>query len=306
MILGTKDKRILPRLSDKEEYLYVEHARIEQDDASICIIQGRQKTPVPVAAVSCLIMGPGTTVTHRAMQALGDARCLVVWGGEDLRAFYAVGFEKDRKAGNLLRQARMWADENAHLAVVRRMYAMRFADIKMDGMSLEEMRGLEGLRMKDLYERTAEANGAKWDGRTYDRDDFESGTAVNKALTTGNQLLYNVCRAAVHVLGYSPALGFIHTGRMDSFVYDLADLYKADIVIPVAFSKELESYEGRDFGREVRERCHLRMKNMGLLKQIPKDMEHLFGAEDCDPSGLWDGGNGVVEQSVNYYDNMKK
>ena len=291
--------RILPRLEDKEEYLYVEKALIEQDDSSICIIQGDKKTPVPICSLSCLILGPGTAITHRAIQAVTESRCILVWGGDNLRTFYATGFEKDRTSQNILRQVEYYSDKEKHLQVVRKMYGMRFKDMKADGLTVEQMRGIEGLRMKEIYLKYATKNGVPWDGRKYNPGKFSEQSKVNQLLTVGNQLLYNICRAAIYTLGYSPTIGFIHTGHMDSFVYDLADLYKDDIVIPQAFELAAENIVDP---KKMRIKCHERMKEKKLLKQINKDIQYLFGdMSDDSQTGLWNI-DGVSEMGVNYCD----
>ncbi len=293
------DRRILPRLEDKEEYLYVEKALIEQDDSSICIIQGDKTTPVPICSLACLILGPGTTITHRAIQAVTESRCILIWSGDNLRTFYATGFEKDRTSQNILKQVEHYSDKEKHLQVVRKMYGMRFKDMKTDGLTLEQMRGIEGLRMKEIYQNYSRQIGVQWDGRRYNPGKFTEQSIVNQLLTVGNQLLYNICRGAIYTLGYTPAIGFIHTGHMDSFVYDLADLYKTDIVIPQAFSLAAKNVADHKY---MRIKCHERMKEIKLLKQISKDIDYLFGeAGDGYSTGLWDI-DGVSEMGKNYGD----
>ena len=304
MGMRISDHRILPHLDDKEEYLYVEKAIIEQDDLSICIVQGNNVLTIPICSLSCLILGPGVSITHRAIQAIAESRCIVVWSGEYFREFYAVGFERNRSSSNILKQIEYYSDKEKHTRVVRRMYEMRFTDMKSDGLTIEQMRGIEGVRMKDIYEKWAKSTGVVWRGRKYDPKDFDAQDVINQYITVGNQLLYNICRAAIYNLGYSPAIGFIHTGHMDSFVYDIADLYKADIVIPTAF--KLGSLKGIDH-KQMRIDCHKAMKEKGLLKIISKDIFKLFGEENVednveDNAGLWNESGATSAMGVNYAD----
>lgn len=174
------------------------------------------------------MLGPGTTVTHAAVMTMAEAGCLVAWCGEQGVRFYAQGMGETRSAARLLRQAALWAGPAQRLAVVRRMYEMRFPDPLRPGLTLRQIRGKEGARVRTAYAAAAERYGVPWERRQYNRLDWEASTPINRALSAANSCLYGVCHAAVVAAGYSPALGFIHTGKMLSFVYDVADLYKID------------------------------------------------------------------------------
>lgn len=305
------NRKIIPQIGDKSEYVYVEKARIEQDSASICIIRGNEKIPIPVCQLVCIILGPGTTITHRAVSSIADSGCTLVWAGEDFRAYYATGFEKDRSSINILKQAEYYSNHDKHMEVVSKMYHMRFKDIPIKGLrdlTLEQMRGMEGLRMKAIYDMFAKKYGVQWTGRKYVPNDPDSQDYVNYMLTVGNQWLYHICRSAIHAMGYSPAIGFIHTGKMDSFVYDIADLYKADIVIPTAFSlSKSDGLNNRSSGEKtMRQLCHERAKEIHLLKTIIRDISYLFdkeeyGNEDESDGVLWDNER-LAKQGVNYSD----
>lgn len=287
-------------LVDRSEFLYIEHAIIEQQNSSICVIQSQTRTPIPVASLACLILGPGTTITHRAVEAMADSGCLLVWSGEKMRTWYASGMDENRKSANFLKQAKAWVNTVEHMRVVRWMYKQRFPDMDMRGMSLEAMRGAEGLRMQETYKRFAEEYGVEWNGRAYDRSDFSSQDSIQQMITVGNKLLYNVCHAGILSLGFSPTLGFIHTGTMRSFVYDLADLYKTDIVIPTAF--ECTS-SGLDFA-VMRKMTREAMQDNRLLKRIEKDLLAMFSLKadeepEADSGSLW-GAKGDVVGGKNY------
>ncbi len=274
-------------LTDRLEYIYIECARIDVRNSSVCIIRKTEIVPLPIASIVCLILGPGTTITHRAIEAISDSGCLVVWGGEHARAYYATGMQPERSSKNLLTQAKYWADPKLHMAVVQMMYKERFPDMDMRAMSLEQLRGAEGIRMQRLYHEYAETYHIEWSGRRYDRDNWDEQDQIQQYLSIGNKLLYNVCHAAIITLGFSPVIGFIHTGTMRSFVYDIADLYKADITIPVAFECCSKCVDQAG----LREMIRARMQDQRLLKRIEKDCKNLF-ATDSDDIGelqLWDG-----------------
>ncbi|BAD39648.1 type I-E CRISPR-associated endonuclease Cas1e [Symbiobacterium thermophilum] len=274
-----RNLRILPKVRDSWSYLYVEHARIDQEDKGICIHDAKGRVHVPCASLSLLMLGPGTSVTHAAVMAMVEAGCLVAWCGEQGVRFYAQGMGETRSAVNLMQQARFWADPQRRMQVVRRMYEMRFGEPLDPSLSLRQIRGKEGARVRTAYARASETYGVPWSGRNYDRNDWDRSDPVNRALSAANACLYGVCHAAIVAAGYSPALGFIHTGKMLSFVYDVADLYKTEITIPAAFmevAKGVQRLESR-----VRHRCRDLFAERRLLERIVTDLARLF---DLDPN----------------------
>lgn len=303
------DLHELPKIRDSLSYLYVEHCRIEQEDSAIALFDKQGKTPVPCAALSLLMLGPGTSITHAAIRALAENGCLVSWAGEEGTRFYALGLGETRSARNLLRQARAWADPAKHMEVIKRMYWMRFDELLEEAATLQQLRGREGLRVRHAYEQASRRYGLPWFGRSYDRGAWDAADPINRALSAANSCLYGVCHAAIVSAGYSPALGFIHTGKLLSFVYDIADLYKAEIVIPVAFAA-VES-GGAKLESRVRETCREAFRSARLLQRIVPDIDRAIGegadeasASDFDadasmPGGLWDPEDREVAGGVN-------
>lgn len=291
-------------ISDRFPYMYVEHAVIEQNDSSVQILQGKDRIPIPVASIGCLILGPGCSITHRAIEAMCDSGCLLIWSGDHLRTWYAEGMQENRSSENLLKQAVCYADEKKHMDVVRWMYQKRFeGKMEVRGQSLEQLRGAEGLRMRNLYQQYAKKYDVSWNGRHYDRDDFESQDTIQQLLTIGNKCLYNVCHAVISGLGYSPAIGFIHTGTMRSFVYDIADLYKHEYVIPLAF--EYCAMGQTDFSEFRQTLRKLILKNR-LMPAICKDLNDMFGSDSkaSESEGfLWDTGANRMA-GINYANKM--
>ena len=210
--MSLRDLHTLPRIRDRWSYLYVDHARIDQDAKSIVVHDANGSTPIPVAALSTLMLGPGTTVTHAAIKSLADNGCLAIWSGEAGVRFYAQGLGVTRSAKNLLRQARLWANSKTRMEIVRRMYAYRFGEDLSPGLSLRQIRGMEGVRVRDTYKRLSKKTGVVWTGRSYRRGSW--GDPVNRALSCANACLYGICHAAIVAAGYSPALGFIHSGKL--------------------------------------------------------------------------------------------
>jgi CRISP-associated protein Cas1 len=260
------------------------------------------------------MLGPGTTVTHAAIRALAENGCMVGWTGEQGVRFYAQGMGETRSSRRLLHQARLCSNPPLRLRVVRRMYQMRFAEPLDPSATLRQVRGKEGIRVRSAYTEASRRTGVEWLGRSYKREDWRHADPINRALSAANSCLYGVCHAAIVSLGYSPALGFIHTGKMLSFVYDIADLYKADTTIPVAFDAvaagpgELES--------RVRRACRDAFHAHRLLDRIVPDVQHALMAQDgvldadegsfdgdeALPGGLWDPDESEVAGGHNHAD----
>jgi CRISP-associated protein Cas1 len=269
------DLAILPRTADSWTFLYTEKVRVERADYAIELRDKESRTQVPVAALSALMLGPGSTITHAAVLALAECGCSVVWCGEGMARFYAHGLGETRRAHHLEAQATAWASPERHMEVVRRLYTMRFPESLDDDLTLEQVRGKEGARVRQAYADAAEAMGIAWQGRSYKRSDWGSADAVNRALSAANACLYGVCHAAIVATGFTTGLGFLHVGKQLSFVYDIADLYKVDVTVPVAFGAaklnppQLESY--------VRRLCRDTFLSSRLLERIVPDLRRVFG-----------------------------
>jgi len=291
------DLRLLPKLRDGLSYVYIDQGRVEREDSSIAWYGPEGAVAIPAASLATLMLGPGATVTHAAMVALADNGVSVVWMGEQGVRFYASGLGETRSARNLEKQATAWANEELRLQVVRRLYSFRFVDKLDPSLSLEQIRGKEGVRVREAYAQAAKSAGITWKGRSYKRDDWDGADAVNKALSAGNACLYGLCHAAIVSLGFSPGLGFLHTGKQLSFVYDIADLYKAEIVVPVAFS--IASASELDVDRRIRLTLRDRFRESHLLSRIASDLHKLldldsdesdpYAVDSAAPGQIWDG-----------------
>lgn len=296
-----KDLQELPKLRDSISYIYLEHAIIEQDDLSIVAICKDGRIPIPVAATTCLLLGPGTNITHAAIRTIGENGCMVIWCGEKATRFYASGMGETRSSKNLLLQAECCVDPDKHMQVVRRMYALRFPGIDTSGMTLQQVRGMEGIRVRKTYELFGKTTGVKWKKRTYKTESWEASDAINRALSEANAMLYGVCHAAIVSMGFSAGLGFIHTGKQLSFVYDIADLYKTETTIPAAFEAVAK---GGDIHKELRSLCRKYFASSRLMERIPKDLTELFGGIEggtnaASAGTLWSE-NGEIEGGKNY------
>jgi CRISPR-associated protein Cas1 len=269
-----RDLHELPKLRDSLSYLYVEHAVLNQKQKAIELFREEGAARVPIADLSVLFLGPGTSITHAAVRALADNGCTVIWTGEDATRFYAQGVGETRRAYHLLRQAELAADPAKRMGVVVRMYRHRFAVELPPDLTLPQVRGLEGVRVREAYARAAREYGVAWSGRRYDRADWGRGDPINRALSAANALLNGLCHAAIVSGGYCPALGFIHTGKQLSFVYDIADLYKVEITIPLAFRAVAEAPAQAE--ATVRRLCRERLREVRLLERVLPDIDALL------------------------------
>jgi CRISPR-associated protein Cas1 len=292
----------LHRVSDRVSSLYVERTHVDRDENAVILINKERTVRVPAALVTVLLLGPGTRVTHAAMNLLGDSGTAVCWVGEHGVRMYAGGLGPSRGAHLLLRQAWLVSRVPERLGVARQMYARRFPNEDVSSLTTQQLRGREGARVKRLYREHAKRTGVEWAGRRYKHGDpFAEGDDVNRLLSAGNSCLYGICHAAIVGLGASPGLGFVHTGSASSFVMDIADLYKADTTIPLAF--ELASL-GRVEERDMRLAFRDRLTDGRLLHRIINDVRDVLGGEDPDDSRdrnqLWDPAVGAVDGGVDW------
>ncbi len=301
------DLRALPRFADSWSYAYLEHVIIERDEHGIVLIDGNGKTPVPCAGINLLLFGPGVSVTHAAMSLLIENGVLVAWTGEDAVRCYAFGHSKARNARNLYYQATLWANPQTRFQVAVQLYNMRFPDPVPPHVSMAQLRAMEGRRVRQVYESWAEKTGVQWAGRNYSVESWNHADPVNRALSVANSCLYGLCHAAILAGGFSPALGFVHLGNMLSFVYDVADLYKTEFSIPIAF--QIGAQNPPELERIVRMTCRQAFYQSRLLGRVIPDIRSALGmdrknpiAEDSAdaPLVLWDPEQGECPSAQNY------
>lgn len=268
----------LPQVKDKYPFIYLERGRLEVDDSSVKWIDADNNVvPLPVATLNALLLGPGTTVTHEAIKTATAANCPVCWVGEDSLLFYAAGFLPTADTRNLKQQITLSADPQKSLDVARRMFARRFPDADLAGKSLQEMMGMEGSRVRTLYQQKAEQYQVGWKGRSFTPGKFETSDLTNQILTATNAALYGILCSAMHSLGYSPHIGFIHSGSPLPFVYDLADLYKETLCIDLSFELTRD-LAGRYDKHKVAARFRQRVIDMDLLAKVGDDIGEMLGS----------------------------
>ena len=260
----------LPQVKDRMTFLYLERCKLNRRDSAIEVIDDDGTVNVPAAAISVLILGPGS------------------------------GRPLTKRAGLLLQQARLVSNQRLHLSVVRKMYEMRFPNEDVSRLTLQQLRGREGSRVREIYRKLAKQYGISWHGREYNPDDFYESNAVNQALSAGHACLYGLAHAVIVALGCSPGLGFVHVGHELSFVYDLADLYKAEVTIPIAF--EAASQDLPDLPAYVRRKTRDAMTEGHILERMVHDLHYLLEIEEAeaDVVELWNYRDGTVKNGISY------
>lgn len=295
----------LPQIKDRMTFLYLEHCTLGRQDGAITVTDDRGIVHIPAAAITVLLLGPGTRVTHRAIELMGDSGVGIVWVGEHGVRYYAHGWPLTTRVNLLLRQAELVSNTRKHLDVVRKMYQLRFPNEDVSHLTMQQLRGREGSRVRRAYRAASQKTGVPWNGRDYRLDDFSASDKVNQALSAGHACLYGLAHAVIVSLGCSPGLGFSHVGHDQSFVYDVADLYKAEVTIPIAF--EVAAEDPEDLPSVVRRRVRDALVKQHILERMVHDIRCLLLPEE-EQAGeenavyLWDNQLGTVPNGINYFE----
>lgn len=265
-------------IRERISVIFIQYGEIDVLDGAFVVVDvNGVRTHIPVGGVACIMLEPGTRVSHRAVALAARVGTLLVWVGEAGVRLYASGQPGGARSDRLLYQARLALDENLRLKVVRKMYALRFGEEPPARRSVDQLRGIEGARVRRTYQLLARQYGVEWKGRDYDAEDWESADIANRCLSAATACLYGVTEAAILAAGYAPAVGFIHTGKPLSFVYDIADVYKFETVVPIAF-KVAGAHSGGNFERAVRLGCRDAFRQTKLLDRIIPDIEEILAA----------------------------
>lgn len=269
-------------MKDRVSMMFVQYGKIDVlDGAFVVIDQNGVRTHIPVGSVACLMLEPGTRVSHAAAALASRVGTLLVWVGEAGVRLYSSGQPGGARSDKLLYQAKLALEDSLRLKVVRKMYEVRFGEKAPARRSVEQLRGIEGARVRETYKRLAQRAGLKWNARKYDPNNWDSADVPNKCLSAATSCLYGITEAAVLAAGYAPAIGFVHTGKPLSFVYDVADLYKFETVVPAAF--RIAAKAPRDAVRQVRLACRDMFRETRILGRIIPLIEEVLAAGEIQP-----------------------
>lgn len=267
-------------IKDRHSMIFVGKGRIDVRDGAFVVIDevNGERMHIPVGSVVCIMLEPGTRVSHAAVKLAAQVGTLLIWVGEAGVRLYASGQPGGARSDHLLYQAKLALDDNLRLKVVRKMFELRFGEPAPERRSIDQLRGIEGARVRKTYALLAKQYDVQWNGRRYDPKDWSAGDSVNQCISAATSCLYGVTEAAVLAAGYAPAIGFIHSGKPLSFVYDIADIVKFDTVVPLAFKVAKQKPANPD--RDVRIACREVFRSSRLLKQLIPLIEEVLAAGD--------------------------
>ncbi|TQE99042.1 MAG: type I-E CRISPR-associated endonuclease Cas1 [Spiribacter salinus] len=270
-------------IKDRSSMIFVGRGQLDVRDGAFVVVDevNGDRLHIPVGSLVCILLEPGARVSHAAVKLAATAGTLLIWVGEAGVRLYSAGQPGGARSDKLLYQARLALDESLRLKVVRRMYALRFQEEPPQRRSVDQLRGIEGARVRKMYKMLANKHGVTWRGRNYDPDDWDTADPVNKCLSAATACLYGVTEAAILAAGYAPAIGFLHTGKPQSFVYDLADIVKFETVVPAAFRVAAKGAANPE--REVRMACRNSFRDSRLLQRLIPLIEDVLGAGGIEP-----------------------
>lgn len=269
-------------LKDRNSMIFVGMGQIDvKDGAFVVIDKNGERMHIPVGSIACLMLEPGTRISHAAIKLASLTGTLIIWVGEAGVRLYSAGQPGGARSDKLLYQAKLALHDELRLKVVRKMFEIRFGEPAPQRRSIEQLRGIEGARVKKTYQMFAKQYNVEWHGRRYDPKDWEKGDTINQCLSAATSCLYGITEAAVLAAGYAPAIGFVHSGKPLSFIYDIADLIKFETVVPVAF--KVASKHSFQPDRDVRIACREAFRSTKILKRLIPLIENVLAAGEIDP-----------------------
>ena len=269
-------------LKDRNSLIFLQYGQVDMlDGAFVLLDKNGVRTHIPVGSVACIMLEPGTRVSHAAVKLAATVGTLLVWVGEAGVRLYASGQPGGARSDKLLYQAKLALDENLRLKVVRKMFDLRFGEPAPERRSVDQLRGIEGARVRKTYQLLAKQYGVQWHGRRYDPKDWAKGDKTNQCISAATACLYGITEAAILAAGYAPAIGFLHSGKPLSFVYDIADILKFDTVVPIAFRVAAKHPQRPD--QEVRIACREQFRKNKILKRLIPLIEEVLAAGEITP-----------------------
>lgn len=270
-------------IKERLAMIFVSRGQIDVRDGAFVVVDevNGERKHIPVGSCTAILLEPGTRISHAAVKLAATTGTLLIWVGESAVRLYAVGQPGGARSDRLLYQAKLALDDNLRLKVVRKMFEVRFKEAPPERRSIDQLRGIEGARVREEYKLLAKRYGIDWRGRRYNPENWDSSDVVNKCLSAATSCLYGVTEAAILAAGYAPAIGFLHTGKPKSFVYDIADLVKFETVVPAAFKVAAGNPTRPD--REVRIACRDAFRQSKLLQRLIPLIEEVLSAGEIQP-----------------------
>lgn len=269
-------------MKDRNAMIFLQYGRLDVKDGAFVLINKEEvRLQIPVGSIACIMLEPGTRISHMAIRLAAEVGTLLVWVGEAGVRLYASGQPGGARADRLLYQAKLALDDDLRLKVVRKMYAIRFQEEAPKKRSVDQLRGIEGARVRKTYQLLAKRYGVTWKGRNYNPKNWNAADVPNRCVSAATACLYGICEAAILAAGYAPAVGFIHTGKAQSFVYDIADIFKFEEIVPMAFKIAAKNPVNPD--REVRLACRDIFRKEKILRRVIPMIEEVLSAGGIEP-----------------------
>nr|WP_298379532.1 type I-E CRISPR-associated endonuclease Cas1e [uncultured Halomonas sp.] len=270
-------------VKDRMSMVFVGMGQIDVRDGAFVVVDevNGERMHIPVGSVACLLLEPGTRVSHAAVKLAATVGTLLIWVGDAGVRLYSAGQPGGARSDKLLYQAQLALDDKLRLKVVRKMFELRFGEPPPERRSVDQLRGIEGARVRKTYQELAKQYGVKWAGRRYDPKQWAASDIANQCLSAATACLYGISEAAILAAGYAPAIGFLHTGKPQSFVYDIADIVKFETVVPAAFRVAARNPHAPE--REVRIACRDAFKQTRLLQRLIPMIEDVLAAGEITP-----------------------
>jgi CRISPR-associated protein Cas1 len=277
--LGLEEARI-PH-GDRHGLLWLDRGQLSVEDGCLRFVTAGGALAagdyrIPYQALSLVLLGPGSSVTHDALRLLARHGTGLAAVGEDgVRCYTAPPLGPDR-SDIARRQARVWADEGSRISIARRMYAWRLGEV-LPHIEIETLRGIEGSRVKEAYRLAAAQHGVKWEGRRYDRANPNAADTPNQAINHAATAVQAAAAIAVACVSALPQLGFIHEDSDQSFVLDIADLFRESVMLPIAFGavKDMER-KAETIDRLVRRRAGRIFREKSVIPTMIDRVKELF------------------------------
>lgn len=268
---------------DRMSMIFIGMGQIDVRDGAFVVIDevNGERMHIPVGSVACLLLEPGTRVSHAAVKLAATVGTLLIWVGDAGVRLYSAGQPGGARSDKLLYQAQLALDDKLRLKVVRKMFELRFGEPPPERRSVEQLRGIEGARVRKTYQLIAKQYGLRWSGRRYDPAQWDASDVANQCLSAATACLYGISEAAILAAGYAPAIGFLHTGKPKSFVYDIADIVKFETVVPAAFRVAARNPPMPE--REVRIACRDAFKQAKILQRLIPMIEEVLAAGEIEP-----------------------
>lgn len=253
-----KDSLFNLPLTSRMPYVFLDKGVLRVDGHCLVLSKNEDEVEIPAGRFASLMLEPGVSVTHEAVKLASENDVQMVWVGDGGTRLYSAS----NMSGNpqrLVQQVKVISDLRLRISAARRLYLLMFCEQFPPSHSIEKLRGSEGARVRAEYIKLAKENGIHWDGR-------KSDDGINQAISFGTSCLYSLSEIAIITLGFSPLLGVVHSGDQKSFVYDVADTVKFQVLMPIIF-KHFAKVEMVSFS-DVRKLCRDEFVKGKLLDRL--------------------------------------